>query len=87
MKKSNFKVNLKEVTSAYKITKQENGKRVYNLIVNDKTSVNLDLNCLNNLIKIMRVSDDFELEYYGEYRPLIYRNNGEIGLILPIRIY
>lgn len=87
MKKFNFKVNLKEVTSAYKTTKQENGKRVYNLIVNDKTSVNLDLNYLNNLIKIMRVSDDFELEYYGEYRPLIYRNNGEIGLILPIRIY
>ena len=87
MKKSNFKVNLKEVTSAYKTTKQENGKRVYNLIFNDKTSVNLDLNYLNNLIKIMRVSDDFELEYYGEYRPLIYRNNGEIGLITTIRIY
>lgn len=86
-KEFNFKVNLKEVTSAYKTTKQENGKRVYNLTVDDKTSVCLDLNYLNNLIKIMRISDDFELEYYGEYRPLIYRNNEEIGLILPIKVY
>lgn len=85
--KAKFKVNLKEVTSAYKTAKQENGKKIYNLIVDDKTSVNLDLNYLNSLIKIMRVSDDFELEYHGERRPLIYRNNGEIGLILPIKIY
>lgn len=85
--KVKFKVNLKEVTSAYKTAKQEKGKKVYNLIVDDKTSVNLDLNYLNSLIKIMRISDDFELEYHGEFRPLIYRNNGEIGLILPIKIY
>lgn len=85
--KVKFKVNLKEITSAYKTSKQEKGKRVYNLIVDDKTSVNLNLNYLNNLIKIMRISDDFELEYHGEYRPLIYRNNGEIGLVLPIKIY
>lgn len=85
--KVKFKVNLKEVTSAHKAAKQEKGKKIYNLIVDDKTSVNLDFNYLNNLIKIMRISDDFELEYHGEYRPLIYRNNGEIGLVLPIKIY
>ena len=86
-KEFSFKVNLKEVISAYKTTQHEKGKRIYNLTVNDKTSVCLDLNYLNNLIKIMRISDDFELEYYGEHRPLIYRNNEEIGLILPIKVY
>ena len=85
--KVKFKVNLKEVTTAYKTVKQEKGKKVYNLIVEDKTSVNLNLNYLNDLIKIMRISDDFELEYHGDCRPLIYRNNAEIGLILPIKIY
>lgn len=85
--KVKFRVNLKEVTTAYKTVKQEKGKRVYDLIVDNKTSVNLNLNYLNDLIKIMRISDDFELEYHGDCRPLIYRNNGEIGLILPIKIY
>lgn len=85
--KVKFKVSLKEVTSAYRTAKQENGMRIYNLIVDDKTSVNLNLNYLNSLIKIMRISDDFELEYHGECRPLIYRNNGEIGLVLPIKKY
>lgn len=82
-----FKVNLKEVVSAYKTIKQENGVRIYKLKANDNTNVTLNLNYLDTLIKIMRINEDFDLEYHGERRPLIYRNNGEIGLILPIIVY
>lgn len=86
--KVKFKVNLKEVLSACKTQEKDiSGLKPYDLKVNEETVVTIDLLKLETLIKIMRISDDFELEYHGEYRPLIYRNNGEIGLVLPIRIY
>lgn len=82
----NFTVDLKEVLSACKTQEKDNrGLKPYDLKVNEETVVTIDLLKLETLIKIMRIKDDFELKYYGENRPITYNNNGEMGLILPIR--
>lgn len=82
----NFTVDLKEVLSACKTQEKDiRGLKPYDLKVNEETVVTIDLLKLETLIKIMRIKDDFELKYYGENRPITYNNNGEIGLILPIR--
>ena len=81
-----FTVDLKEVLSACKTQEKDiRGLKPYDLKVKEETVVTIDLLKLETLIKIMRIKDDFELKYYGENRPITYNNNGEMGLILPIR--
>ena len=82
----NFTVDLKEVLSACKTQEKDiGGLKPYDLKVNEEIVVTIDLLKLETLIKIMRIKDDFELKYYGENRPITYNNNGEMGLILPIK--
>lgn len=45
----------------------------------------LDLLYLKNCIKILQLKDTINIEFYGEFRPVLIRNDKqEIGLLLPI---
>lgn len=75
-------INLNDELLKIKTQKEKIGQ------INGKIiTVGYDLKKMKNLIDILKIDNDFEIELYGDIKPLIVRKNGEIGLILPIKIY
>lgn len=85
-----YKIDLKvsEVLALEKTTEKErNGAKVYTF-ENENGKISLNLVSLKNCINILKLKDNFTMEIHGEINPIIIHNdNGELGLILPVRIY
>ena len=84
-----YKIDLKvsEVLALEKTTeKKGDGAKVYTF-ENENGKIALDLVCLKNCINILKLKDNFTLEIHGKIKPVIIHNeNGELGLIMPVRI-
>lgn len=85
-----YKIDLKvsEVLALEKTTeKRGDGAKVYTF-ENENGKISLDLVYLKNCINILKLKDNITLEIYGEIKPIIIHNSdGELGLILPIKVY
>ena len=83
-----LKLDVNEVLKLEKITpKNQSGQTIYTFNFED-TKITLNLIYLKNCIDILQLKDVVEFDFYGENKPLITHNEkGEIGLILPIKIY
>lgn len=85
-----YKIDLKvsEVLALEKTTqKSGNGAKVHTF-KNDNGDITLNLIYLKNCIDILKLKDNITLEIHGEIKPVIIHNDeGELGLIVPIRIY
>ena len=83
-----LKLDVNEVLKLEKITpKNQSGKKIYTFNFED-IKITLNLIYLKNCIDILQLKDVVEFDFYGENKPLITHNEkGEIGLILPIKIY
>lgn len=85
-----YKIDLKvsEVLALEKTTeKRGDGAKVYTF-ENENGKISLDLVCLKNCINILKLKDNFTMEIHGEIKPIIIHNDdGELGLILPIKVY
>ena len=83
-----YKIDLKvsEVLALEKTTeKKGNGAKVYTF---ENGKISLDLVYLKNCINILKLKDNFTMEIHGEIKPIIIHNSdGELGLILPIKVY
>ena len=85
-----YKIDLKvsDILALEKTTqKSGNGAKVYTF-ENENGKISLDLVSLKNCINILKLKDNFTMEIHGEINPIIIHNdNGELGLILPIKVY
>ena len=85
-----YKIDLKvsEVLALEKTTeKKGDGAKVYTF-ENENGKISLDLVCLKNCINILKLKDNFTMEIHGGIKPIIIHNDdGELGLILPIKVY
>lgn len=85
-----YKIDLKvsDILALEKTTEKEgNGAKVYTF-KNENGKISLNLVYLKNCINILKLKDSVVLEIHGETRPVIIHNeNGELGLILPVKIY
>lgn len=85
-----YKIDLKvsDVLTLEKTTEKEgNGAKVYTF-KNENGKISLNLIYLKNCINILKLKDSVILEVHGETRPVIIHNeNGELGLILPVKTY
>ena len=72
-----------------KTNPKTDGKCVYKIIdgVSNELLVAFDAVYMKNAIDILQLEKEFVVEIYGKDRPIIIRNNDNIALILPIRIY
>ena len=83
-----LKLDVNEVLKLDKITpKNQYGQKIYTFNF-EAIKITLNLIYLKNCIDILQLKDVVEFDFYGENKPLITHNEkGEIGLILPIKIY
>lgn len=85
--KTTYKVNAEELLKLEKMTLPERGKEIHT-INTEIGNISFDLIYIKNVINILKLTEDFELELYGDINPIIIRNKeNEIGLILPIKTY
>lgn len=72
-----------------KTTPKTDGKCIYRIVdgVSNELSVAFDAVYMKNAIDILQLEREFVVEIYGKDRPIIIRNNDNIAVILPIRIY
>lgn len=82
-----YTFNVDEILKIEKTMPKENGMKLYSVRVND-LAVSFDLLILKNAINILKLQGKATLKLYGETSPIIIENNdGERGLILPVRTY
>lgn len=80
-----YTFDVDEILKIEKTMPKENGIKLYSVRVND-LAVSFDLLILKNAINILKLQGKATLKLYGETSPIIIENNdGERGLILPIR--
>lgn len=80
-----YTFDVDEILKIEKTMPKENGIKLYSVKVND-LAVSFDLLILKNAINILKLQGKATLKLYGETSPIIIENNdGERGLILPIR--
>ena len=76
-----------EMLKIEKTILKKNGMKLCSVKVNDLV-VSFDLLILKNAINILKLQGKATLKLYGETSPIIIENNdGERGLILPVRTY
>ena len=76
-------VNYEDLKAFYKLNNKEKdlGKRLYNI-----NGCNYDIKLLKNVIDI--IGETEKVYYLGNTSPLYFENNeGEIGLVLPVRTF
>ena len=82
-----YTFDVDEILKIEKTMPKENGMKLYSVRVND-LAVSFDLLILKNAINILKLQGKATLKLYGETSPIIIENNdGERGLILPVRTY
>lgn len=82
-----YTFDVDEILKIEKTMPKENGIKLYSVRVND-LAVSFDLLILKNAINILKLQGKATLKLYGETSPIIIENNdGERGLILPVRTY
>ena len=80
-----YTFDVDEILKIEKTMPKENGIKLYSVRVNN-LAVSFDLLILKNAINILKLQGKATLKLYGETSPIIIENNdGERGLILPIR--
>ena len=87
--KSTLKLNIESFLAWYKCQdkKAMKNKEILFNLSDDLNPYTVDANLLKQVIDIMQISGTVCVEYYGEIKPCIIRNKGEIGLLLPVRTY
>lgn len=82
-----YTFDVDEILKIEKTMPKENGMKLYSVRVND-LAVSFDLLILKNAINILKLQGKATLKLYGKTSPIIIENNdGERGLILPVRTY
>lgn len=87
--KDTLKLNIESFLAWYKCQDKKamkNKEILYNLS-DDLEPYTVDPNLLKQVIDIMQITGTVCVEYYGEIKPCIIRNKGEIGLLLPVKRY
>lgn len=84
-----YKIDLKvsNILALEKTTPKEGNSKVHTF-KNENGKISLNLIYLKNCIDILKLKDNITLEIHGEIKPVIIHNeNGELGLIVPVKIY
>ena len=84
-----YKVNLNEFLRDLKTTTKEKNKgKIMSFNINDSYKLTFNGEFLENTINILKINKDFDINFYGESSPFtIINDEGELGLILPIKTY
>lgn len=84
-----YKVDLNTFLKNYKLAEKDSrNMKIMEFNINNNYKLTFNGEFLNNAINILKLKNDFELNFYGECRPFTIKNDiGEIGLILPVKTY
>ena len=84
-----YKVNLNDFLRDLKTTAKEKNKgKIMSFNINDSYKLTFNGEFLENTINILKINKDFDINFYGESSPFtIINDEGELGLILPIKVY
>ena len=85
-----YKMNLDEFLFEYKVITDNifEDKKIMRIKSENLGIISFNVEYLYDALKILKIDSDFELELYGELKPIIIHNDeGEMGLILPIKTY
>lgn len=83
-----IEIDINEMLAFIKTTPKDGNKILYNFKSEECGEMCLDATYIKNAIDILGLDKNFKIELYGNYRPVIIRNdNEEFCLICPIKTY
>ena len=85
-----YKMNLDEFLFEYKVITDNifEDKKIMRIKSENLGIISFNVEYLYDALKILKIDSNFELELYGDLKPIIIHNDeGEMGLILPIKTY
>lgn len=85
---SKFTININDFLAYIKSTPKDKKDCIIYTIDTELGEISFNGLYLKNVIDILKLDSDFELELYGDIKPIIIHNkDDELGLILPIKKY